>query len=172
MSVGESRSPHRPHQDGGGGDGLATAVLPDGTPDADFGTGGITTTSFGTAFEDANGMAITPDNKVVCVGMSAQTNNDFAIARYFLGPVINEVEEWHTSLTVYPNPTSGQLHIEPIHQGVAWRLTSLLGQEVHPGVLDRGNGITLDLSTTPSGAYMLTWQTPSGPHTHRIFVQH
>ena len=146
--------------------------LPDGTPDADFGTGGITTTSFGTAFEDANGMAITPDNKVVCVGMSAQTNNDFAIARYFLGPVINEVEEWHTSLTVYPNPTSGQLHIEPIHQGVAWRLTSLLGQEVHPGVLDRGNGITLDLSTTPSGAYMLTWQTPSGPHTHRIFVQH
>jgi hypothetical protein len=37
-SVGASRSPHRPHQDGGGGneqtgDGLATAVLPDGTPD-------------------------------------------------------------------------------------------------------------------------------------------
>ena len=37
-AVGASRSPHRPHQDGGGGDeqtgdGLATAVLPDGTPD-------------------------------------------------------------------------------------------------------------------------------------------
>ena len=147
-------------------------LTPDGWPDPLFGTDGINTTSFGTAFDDANALVITPENKAVLVGMSAQTNNDFAIARYFLGPVINEVEEWHTSLTVYPNPTSGQLHIEPIHQGAAWRLTSLLGQEVHPGVLDRGNGITLDLSTTPSGAYMLTWQTPSGPHTHRIFVQH
>jgi hypothetical protein len=37
-AVGASRSPHRPYQDGGGGDeqtgdGLTTAVLPDGTPD-------------------------------------------------------------------------------------------------------------------------------------------
>ena len=35
-------------------------LLPDGTPDPDFGTGGITTTSFGTAFDDANGMVDHP----------------------------------------------------------------------------------------------------------------
>lgn len=147
-------------------------LLPDGTPDPLFGTEGLTTTTFGTAFDDANGLVITPQNKAVLVGMSAQTNNDFAIARYFLGPVIDGVHERVMDLSVYPNPTAGLLHIASAHLMGHWRLTNSLGQEVQSGVLDNPNGMTIGLSDIPSGAYILTLKTPQGTQSQRIFVQH
>ena len=104
-------------------------LLPDGSPDPLFGTDGLTTTTFGEAFDDANALVITPENKAVLVGMSAQTNNDFAIARYFLGPVIDGVEESVAQLSVYPNPTRQLLHMAHSEHLTAWSLRTPLGQD-------------------------------------------
>jgi len=147
-------------------------ILLDGTPDADFGTGGITTTSFGTAFEDANGMAITPDNKVVCVGMSAQTNNDFAIARYFLGPVIDGVEEVGLSLEAFPNPTTGRIRVAGRATTGEWSLRDALGRQWPVVVESVGHALELDLSFLAEGPYLLTLETAEGRWTERIVLQH
>lgn len=60
----------------------------DGTLDLDFGTNGLVVTTMAAGFEDANGMAITPDFKAICGGFVQQDNNDFAFARYHLGNVV------------------------------------------------------------------------------------
>ena len=147
-------------------------LLPDGTPDPLFGTNGLTTTTFGTAFDDANALVITPENKAVLVGMSAQTNNDFAIARYILGPVIDGVEESVALFSVYPNPTDNVLYIAHSENLTEWCIRTPLGQTIEAGALDQPGQMTLDLSHIPSGAYVLTLETPYGPQTQRIFVQH
>lgn len=58
---------------------------PDGTPDAAFGAGGITTTDFSGGNDDANGLRIQPDGKIVAAGAvlgSPGTGDDFGLARY------------------------------------------------------------------------------------------
>ena len=146
-------------------------ILPDGTPDPIFGTGGITTTSFGPAFEDANGMAITPDNKVVCVGMSAQTNNDFAIARYFLGPVIDHVDEWDMGGVAYPNPTTGRLDLPTGMLDEEWSLLDALGRPVDCAIQRFGARTELDLSGLTEGVYLLTGTKANGRFSERILLQ-
>ena len=136
-----------------------------------FGTNGITTTSFGTAFEDANGMAITPDNKVVCVGMSAQTNNDFAIARYFLGPIIDHVDEWDMQGLAYPNPTTGLLTLPAGMLDEEWFLRDALGRPVDCAVQRFGARTELDLSGLTEGVYLLTGTTASGRFSERVLLQ-
>jgi len=147
-------------------------ILPDGTPDEDFGTGGLTTTTFGTAFEDANGMAITPDNKVVLVGMSAQTNNDFAIARYFLGPVIDGVEEWQMELGAHPNPTEGRIRVPLESIAGQWSLRDAMGRTLPCRAVLLGAHAELDLGSLPDGVYFLTVETSRGRRSGRIHVRH
>lgn len=60
----------------------------DGTTDNTFGTNGLVVTAMAAGFEDANGLALTNDFKVICGGFVQQTNNDFAFARYHLGDVV------------------------------------------------------------------------------------
>ena len=56
---------------------------PDGSLDATFGSGGKVTTDFGD-FEQALGIAILPDGRIVAAGLTFQagTGEDFALARY------------------------------------------------------------------------------------------
>jgi uncharacterized delta-60 repeat protein len=81
----------------------------DGSPDNSFGSGGLVTTSIGSAIDLASAVAIAPGGEIVVVGSSWNgTDYDFAAARYIA------VEEEHTgvdnfgslknSLTLYPNP--------------------------------------------------------------------
>jgi uncharacterized delta-60 repeat protein len=51
----------------------------DGTPDLTFGTGGQVFTSFGSIYDQAFGLALQPDGRIVAVG---QSSGEFAIARY------------------------------------------------------------------------------------------
>ncbi len=57
-----------------------------GTPDLTFGTNGRVTTNFATAFDEAFGVAIQPDGKIVAVGSSnapvANGDLNFAVVRY------------------------------------------------------------------------------------------
>jgi uncharacterized delta-60 repeat protein len=57
----------------------------DGTLDASFGSGGKVTTDFGSSNDQAAGVAIQPNDKIVAAGQSLQpgpTGDDFALARY------------------------------------------------------------------------------------------
>ena len=57
----------------------------DGTLDTTFGTGGKVTTDFTGGSDEANGLAIQADGKIIVVGRSYRgdvTNYDFALARY------------------------------------------------------------------------------------------
>ena len=59
--------------------------LPDGTPDPNFGNGGIVTTPFFGKGAVANAVAVQPDGKIVVAGFADQAsgfNSDFALARY------------------------------------------------------------------------------------------
>ena len=146
-------------------------LTPDGWPDPDFGTDGITTTTFGGAFDDANALVITPDNKAVLVGMSAQTNNDFAVARYFLGPVFDHVDEWDINGIAYPNPTSGRLVLPAGMLDEEWGLRDALGRPVACAVQGFGARTELDLSGLTEGVYLLTGTTASGRFSERILLQ-
>gem|GEM_PF-284313 len=61
---------------------LVSRFNSNGTADMTWAVNGHAITTFGTGFEDANGLQLTADNKVICAGFSQQTNNDFALARY------------------------------------------------------------------------------------------
>jgi uncharacterized delta-60 repeat protein len=59
--------------------------LPDGTPNTNFGTGGIVTTPFFGKGAAANAVAVQSDGKIVVAGFADQAsgiNSDFALARY------------------------------------------------------------------------------------------
>jgi uncharacterized delta-60 repeat protein len=62
-----------------------------GSLDAGFGTGGITTTVIGAGNAAAYGMALQPDGKIVVAGfaMSAGGNNLFAVARYTTNGILD-----------------------------------------------------------------------------------
>jgi uncharacterized delta-60 repeat protein len=53
-----------------------------GTLDTTFGTGGKVTTAFGSGADQAYGIAIQPDGKIVVTGQARMTTDDFAVARY------------------------------------------------------------------------------------------
>jgi uncharacterized delta-60 repeat protein len=59
--------------------------LPDGTPNQNFGNGGIVTTPFFGKGAEANAVAVQPDGKIVVAGGAIAANgvdSDFAVARY------------------------------------------------------------------------------------------
>ncbi len=59
-------------------------VLPDGSPDASFGTNGIVLTTFGNASSYGRAIALQPDGKIVVAGYSYGLSNfNVALARYF-----------------------------------------------------------------------------------------
>ena len=147
-------------------------LTPDGWPDPLFGTNGIATTSFGPAFDDANALVITPENKALLVGMSAQTNNDFAIARYFLGPVTNSVEELHLTAGVFPNPTSNTVRIPLDTRSGQCSLWSVTGSAIPLNLRKTGTYTEVEMGHLPNGTYFLTIETPSGRQSERIVVQH
>jgi uncharacterized delta-60 repeat protein len=60
-----------------------TQYLANGAPDTSFGTNGVVTTAFGTIYDQAYGLAVQPDGKIVLAGYSNDgAKNNFALARY------------------------------------------------------------------------------------------
>ena len=56
---------------------------PNGARDAGFGSGGIVTTAFGSAFANANGVIVLPNNKLLVVGtVTFSTESHVGVARY------------------------------------------------------------------------------------------
>ena len=76
---------------GGNGDLLVMRLNADGTPDAGFGSGGITRTSVGPSDDIANAMVRQPDGRIVVAGSTYATGGqrDFALARYTSAGVLD-----------------------------------------------------------------------------------
>lgn len=69
---------------------LIMRLLVDGTPDPDFGTGGITRTPIGLGEDIANAMVLQPNGYVVLAGSAyIGGHNDFALARYTSAGVLD-----------------------------------------------------------------------------------
>lgn len=78
----------------------------DGAIDESFGTSGATITTIFNSFDDANGMAIQSDEKILVAGKgnnSASSNNDAAIIRYFNNANVGVNEMHASSLQVFPS---------------------------------------------------------------------
>src|SRR6266508_3157227 len=63
---------------------VASAQAAPGDLDTSFGTGGKVTTSFGSRYDEIDGLALQPDGKIVAGGYVAtsSTDTDFGLARY------------------------------------------------------------------------------------------
>ncbi len=73
----------------------------DGSLDAGFGTGGLLTTSFGTADDKANAVVIQDDGKIIAAGYThgnSNSNIDFALSRY-----VSESAPCNDSITGEPD---------------------------------------------------------------------
>ncbi|MGB4079878.1 MAG: T9SS type A sorting domain-containing protein, partial [Bacteroidia bacterium] len=68
------------------------------------------------------------------------------------------------TLAVYPNPTSGILHL-PLGAYSSYTITNALGQLMEQNTL---SGTTIDLSNLKSDVYILTVQSEHKTHTSRI----
>lgn len=74
------------------------------------------------------------------------------------------------SLQVYPNPTNGVLNINYNgRNSVKATVTNSLGQNV--GVYDVKGATTIDLTSNPSGVYVLNFNDGVNTYTHKIIVR-
>ena len=151
----------------------------DGTPDNDFGTGGIVTTDFFGNPDEALGIALYLD-KIVVAGKTRNANNalDFAVTRYVNDfnvsvPVSKEAQK----LTVMPDPVKVNgtvtLSFNLVEtENISIRLVDMTGRtvlEYNAGTRSSGNntfGFSLPAQITP-GVYFVritgskqTYMTP------------
>jgi uncharacterized delta-60 repeat protein len=87
----------------------------DGTIDASFGTNGMTAINMGNAADEAMGIALQADKKIVIAGKSRnEANTDFAIVR-LLGdqPTTSVIDLTEMAVSLFPNPvmTGSQVSI-------------------------------------------------------------
>jgi len=81
-------------------------------------------------------------------------------------PVINTQQE----LSVYPNPTSEELHIDNTRFSTAYRIYSITGTIVQHGVLKTNNN-AITLSDLRTGIYLLTLTDSEGKRMITKFVK-
>ncbi|MBC7778235.1 MAG: hypothetical protein H7246_22570 [Phycisphaerae bacterium] len=62
---------------------LLVQLFSDGTPDPDFGVGGIATADFAPGLEAILSLSIQADGKIVAVGANAVNDNDMEVVRFF-----------------------------------------------------------------------------------------
>jgi uncharacterized delta-60 repeat protein len=79
----------------------------DGSPDTSFGSNGKVTTAIGTLIDVANASKLQSDGKIVVVGYSQASNNDFAVLRYQSAnssvpgaPTLNSVSTGDRKITI------------------------------------------------------------------------
>jgi len=89
----------------------------DGLLDPTWGGTGNVVTSLGDSFDDAYGIALQTDGRVVCAGLSSQELNDMGVVRY-LANVVSQVEESSSfSINAFPNPAKSEITLTSSFSG-------------------------------------------------------
>jgi uncharacterized delta-60 repeat protein len=129
-----------------------------GTADTSFGTNGIALVPILTSNDEANGMAIQADGKLILAGKSTNVTNDITVARFNYDAVIN-VENIlsENSTLLYPNPAQQGSTLSFSAQASAIKIYDMTGSCVYSAKSkSNGNGSVLQLpSTLASGFYVV-----------------
>jgi uncharacterized delta-60 repeat protein len=107
---------------------------PNGAPDKSFGTNGLVTTDVagGGYGNDANGVAIQSDGKIVAVGGTGAPNQDLAVARYEGGG--SPPPTYHHLLVAKQGPGSGGVYAPELNCGANCGADYVEGETVTVGV--------------------------------------
>lgn len=152
-----------------GGDFALARYNKNGSLDNSFNSGGLVFTDFG-GTDNATGMIIQPDRKIVLAGFTTASGGDydFAVARYHgddaftiasgdeQPPSENQVRnEAVSAIHIYPNPASDIMHIEGLNtSSSAIKITDEAGN-----ILQRQNVLTtqhsINVSALKPGIYYL-----------------
>ncbi len=83
-----------------------------------------------------------------------------------------EKRDGDTAIRMYPNPTSGLLHIQTEHTSemreINYMVFNIMGERVLSGIISGAMQTTLDLSTYPSGIYIIHMLSPSQSITQKV----
>jgi uncharacterized delta-60 repeat protein len=82
------------------GDFAIIRINADGSLDTTFGEDGVVTTDFTSGSDSANSVAIQSDGKIVVTGSTGNVYNDFAVARYTVGGVLDNTFSSDGQVTV------------------------------------------------------------------------
>lgn len=148
----------------------------DGTLDNTFGTNGKVTTAIGSSYDVCFSVKIQVDGKIVLAGWSnsALSSDDFALVRYHSAAQSTEVLEssLETTMRVYPNPTSGKIHLDAQHLIGEITVYNVIGEKVFVTTNVRPQVSQLiDLSGQPRGVYFMKMDEGGKRSTTMIVVQ-
>lgn len=143
----------------------------DGSTDNGFGYNGRITLDFAGAADEALGVALQADGKIVVAGKSRNPLPDFAIARYddklAYTAVINTPS---LQFSYYPNPATNTLFIKGINQKATASLYNATGGLVKSQQLADANA-SLDISGLAAGIYMVKLQTATAQASFKFIRQ-
>lgn len=89
---------------------LLVRLTPNGAVDPSFGSNGVVSKIFGTAYAEASGVVVQPDGKILVVGscapVSSASSNEFCLARYLSTGALDV--SFNTTGTLVSNVVSGR----------------------------------------------------------------
>lgn len=129
----------------------------DGVLETTWGGTGNVVTSLGDSFDDAYGIGMQVDGKVVCAGLTMQNPNDMGIVRY-LANVISHVEENYAfELSVFPNPSQSEIYLNSARSGYGtMRISDMAGRVAIQQKMAISLNQRIDVSSLPAGIYSIT----------------
>lgn len=129
----------------------------DGVMDATWANNGNVVTSLGASFDDAYGIGIQQDGRVVCAGLSSQSLNDMGVVRYLGDGAISSVNEVNNfNLSVYPNPSNNEITLSTAITGKGrFTLVDMTGRVVLQQEMAFTSSQRLNIQDVPSGIYSL-----------------
>lgn len=149
----------------------------DGSNDPAFDGDGVVTTAFNTSPTIAHAIAVQPDGRIVLAGSEDFDHGDFAFAaaRYLAAePTGITANIGRGEFVLGPNPAASTVTLRPEHADTHFYLLcyDALGRNILSTEM-RGN-TTVDVSTWPNGAYMLSTMNERGTSlgVHRLIVAH
>ncbi|HEY0047591.1 MAG TPA: T9SS type A sorting domain-containing protein [Flavobacterium sp.] len=122
----------------------------EGSIDSSFGNQGVVITDFNNGEALGYSLLITSEDKALVFGTaysSYDSDNDFAIAQYYLSPNLSSADHTEEAAAFYPNPVSRSLYLQ--NEVKLFELYSLDGRKIFSV-----EGHVIDLSSLPSGMYI------------------
>jgi uncharacterized delta-60 repeat protein len=141
----------------------------DGSLDNTFDTDGIASADFAGGFDDAFGMAMQADGKIVLTGESQNSTWDVATIRMNTAGSVEVPEYNNPGLALYPNPAKDQLLLKNSKAGTAYRICDVSGRLIAEGKCDEHSS-KIDISALEPGCYLFDYME-TGSHFNSVFMK-
>jgi CubicO group peptidase (beta-lactamase class C family) len=110
---------------------------------------------------------------VICVLINQNPAQAFLVAKQLLSNIIstpvgiNEISSSQKNITIFPNPTSGNIHVKIIGQ----KLQSIKVYNLTGELLQEHFTTEFSIANLPSGIYFVTTQTDKSAFTNKLIKQ-